>query len=75
MYSLGVSRPHVPPFIYLIPVQIVFFEMNYMFSTGSERIVVLENLRKPQIYFPSSWESHRSRQKQSTLLNIMVIAS
>ncbi|KAJ2913179.1 hypothetical protein MD484_g7237, partial [Candolleomyces efflorescens] len=48
MYSLG----------------IVFFEMNYQFSTGSERIAVLENLRKPGIFFPSSWEPHRTRQKE-----------
>jgi translation initiation factor 2-alpha kinase 4 len=49
MYSLG----------------IVFFEMNYRFSTGSERIAVLENLRKPGIFFPPSWEPHRTRQKES----------
>ena len=53
-----------------IACQIVFFEMNYMFSTGSERIVVLENLRKPEINFPPTWEAHRTRQKQSTLTDI-----
>ncbi|KAG6330107.1 hypothetical protein ID866_8983 [Astraeus odoratus] len=47
MYSLG----------------IVFFEMNYMFSTGSERIAVIEDLRKPEIYFPHDWDRHRTRQK------------
>ncbi|KAI6146889.1 kinase-like domain-containing protein [Pisolithus tinctorius] len=48
MYSLG----------------IVFFEMNYMFSTGSERIAVIEDLRKPEVYFPREWDQHRARQKQ-----------
>ncbi|KXN81004.1 Serine/threonine-protein kinase gcn2 [Leucoagaricus sp. SymC.cos] len=48
MYSLGV----------------VFFEMNYMFSTGSERIAVIEDLRKPGIFFPATWDPHRSRQRQ-----------
>ncbi|KAI5992946.1 kinase-like domain-containing protein [Pisolithus albus] len=48
MYSLG----------------IVFFEMNYMFSTGAERIVVIEDLRKPEVYFPREWDQHRTRQKQ-----------
>ncbi|KIJ97967.1 hypothetical protein K443DRAFT_104703 [Laccaria amethystina LaAM-08-1] len=47
MYSLG----------------IVFFEMNYMFSTGAERIVVLEDLRKPGVFFPHAWEAHRTRQR------------
>ncbi|TFK23737.1 other/PEK/GCN2 protein kinase [Coprinopsis marcescibilis] len=48
MYSLG----------------IVFFEMNYRFSTGSERIFVLEEIRKPGVIFPSSWDHHRTRQKE-----------
>ncbi|KIJ60152.1 hypothetical protein HYDPIDRAFT_139699 [Hydnomerulius pinastri MD-312] len=48
MYSLG----------------IVFFEMNYTFSTGAERIAVIEDLRKPEVYFPRDWEPHRTRQKQ-----------
>ncbi|OBZ78007.1 Serine/threonine-protein kinase gcn2 [Grifola frondosa] len=48
MYSLG----------------IVFFEMNYFFSTASERVVVLEDLRKPAIIFPSGWEPHRMKQRQ-----------
>ncbi|KAF8625130.1 hypothetical protein AX15_005537 [Amanita polypyramis BW_CC] len=48
MYSLG----------------IVFFEMNYKFTTGSERIAVIEDLRKPGIFFPPTWDSHRSRQRE-----------
>ncbi|KAG2126151.1 kinase-like domain-containing protein [Suillus cothurnatus] len=48
MYSLG----------------IVFFEMNFSFSTGAERIAVLEDLRKPEVYFPRDWNPHRSSQKQ-----------
>ncbi|KAF9267032.1 hypothetical protein L218DRAFT_920740 [Marasmius fiardii PR-910] len=48
MYSLG----------------IVFFEMNFTFLTASERIFVLEHLRKPDIIFPESWNSNLSRQRQ-----------
>lgn len=48
MYSLG----------------IVFFEMNYTFSTGSERIAVLENLRKSEILFPSDWDPLRTKQRE-----------
>ena len=45
--------------------QIVFFEMNYTFTTGAERIAVLEDIRKPAIYFPSDWDAHRTRQRES----------
>ncbi|KAJ6497813.1 kinase-like domain-containing protein [Mycena sanguinolenta] len=48
MYSLG----------------IVFFEMNYKFTTGSERIAVIEDLRQPLVIFPSSWDSLLTRQRQ-----------
>ncbi|KDQ25175.1 hypothetical protein PLEOSDRAFT_1066383 [Pleurotus ostreatus PC15] len=48
MYSLG----------------IVFFEMNFFFATGAERIAVIENIRKPEVIFPPSWDPHRIRQKQ-----------
>ncbi|KAF7974176.1 hypothetical protein HWV62_13309 [Athelia sp. TMB] len=48
MYSLGV----------------VFFEMNYSFTTGAERIAVIEDLRKPEVYFPMAWQPHLIRQKQ-----------
>ncbi|CAK5281348.1 unnamed protein product [Mycena citricolor] len=48
MYSLG----------------IVFFEMNYKFITGSERIAVIEGLRQPLILFPASWDARLTRQKQ-----------
>lgn len=51
MYSLG----------------IVFFEMNYFFNTGAERINVLENLRSPAIFFPEDWDPLRTRQQQSRL--------
>ena len=40
--------------------------MNYTFSTGAERIAVLDGIRKPGIYFPTDWEIRRSRQRQST---------
>lgn len=39
--------------------------MNYSFSTGAERIAVLEDLRKAEVYFPRDWDLQRSRQKQS----------
>ncbi|KAJ7186042.1 hypothetical protein C8R46DRAFT_937688 [Mycena filopes] len=48
MYSLG----------------IVFFEMNYKFSTGSERIAVIEDLRQPLVIFPASWDPLLTRQRQ-----------
>jgi eukaryotic translation initiation factor 2-alpha kinase 4 len=48
MYSLG----------------IVFFEMNFSFRTQSERIAVLEELRKPEVVFPDAWQG-RHQQKQS----------
>ncbi|TDL16229.1 Serine/threonine-protein kinase [Rickenella mellea] len=47
MYSLGV----------------VFFEMNFAFTTGAERIAVLENVRRPEISFPDSWDTKRIQQK------------
>lgn len=45
--------------------QIVFFEMNYSFSTGAERIRVIEDLRKPGIFFPPGWDPRRTRQRES----------
>jgi translation initiation factor 2-alpha kinase 4 len=45
--------------------QIVFFEMNYTFTTGAGRIAVLEDIRKPGIHFPSDWDAHRTRQRES----------
>ncbi|KAG6888787.1 hypothetical protein C0992_007517 [Termitomyces sp. T32_za158] len=47
---------------------IVFFEMNYMFSTGAERIAVIEDLRKPGIFFPSGWDPSRHRQRESEII-------
>ncbi|TFK64222.1 kinase-like protein [Pluteus cervinus] len=43
---------------------IVFFEMNYHFTTTSERIAVLEELRKPGIFFPANWPETRSKQRE-----------
>ncbi|KAH9956146.1 hypothetical protein BC827DRAFT_1139950 [Russula dissimulans] len=43
---------------------IVFFEMNYSFSTGAERIAVIEDLRKKDVVFPVDWDVHRTRQHQ-----------
>jgi translation initiation factor 2-alpha kinase 4 len=42
---------------------IVFFEMNFTFTTSSERIAVIEDLRRPQIYFPPEWDPQLSRQR------------
>ena len=70
MYSLGVRVSGLSLFELLLmcihaTFQIVFFEMNYAFTTGAERIAVLEDIRKPGIYFPSGWDAHRTRQKES----------
>ncbi|KAI5119391.1 hypothetical protein M0805_005934 [Coniferiporia weirii] len=43
---------------------VVYFEMNYMFRTASERIFVIENLRHPDIIFPSDWDAKRSHQRE-----------
>ena len=45
----------------------MFFEMNYTFSTGAERIAVIEDLRKPSIFFPPGWDPHRTRQRGGLL--------
>ena len=42
--------------------------MNYFFSTGAERIAVIEDLRKKGIIFPGDWAAHRTRQRQSKIL-------
>ena len=39
--------------------------MNYTFTTGAGRIAVLEDIRKPGIHFPSDWDAHRTRQRES----------
>ena len=41
--------------------------MNYFFSTGAERIAVIEDLRKKDIIFPDDWDAHRTRQRQSKI--------
>ncbi|KZS96040.1 Serine/threonine-protein kinase [Sistotremastrum niveocremeum HHB9708] len=58
----GGSRNHSKADLYSLG--IVFFEMNYKFSTGAERVFVIENLRTPDIIFPESWEPKRQRQKE-----------
>ncbi|KZT06721.1 Serine/threonine-protein kinase [Laetiporus sulphureus 93-53] len=60
--SRGGPRDHTKADMYSLG--IVFFEMNYMFTTGSERITVLEDLRKTGIFFPPSWDPNRARQRQ-----------
>ncbi|KAG8745969.1 hypothetical protein FRC10_006532 [Ceratobasidium sp. 414] len=43
---------------------IVFFELNFPFDTGSERVAVLLRLRQPSIEFPSTWPGSRHRQRK-----------
>ncbi len=43
----------------------MFFEMNYKFSTGAERIAVIEDIRRPEPIFPPDWDPQRVRQKDS----------
>lgn len=43
---------------------IVFFELNFPFATGSERVFVLTRLRLPTIEFPQSWPEERHRQRK-----------
>ncbi|GAA5903646.1 hypothetical protein JCM6882_003009 [Rhodosporidiobolus microsporus] len=40
MYSLGIT----------------FFEMWYPFGSGMERVKVLQDLRRPEIFFPPTWD-------------------
>jgi hypothetical protein len=44
--------------------------MNYVFSTGAERIAVIEFLRRKDIVFPADWDIHRTRQKQSMIFRL-----
>ncbi|KAG8705429.1 hypothetical protein FRC08_001676 [Ceratobasidium sp. 394] len=43
---------------------IVFFELNFPFDTGSERVAVLLRLRQPSIEFPSTWPESRHCQRK-----------
>ncbi|KAL1746128.1 hypothetical protein HDZ31DRAFT_81443 [Schizophyllum fasciatum] len=56
------SRNHSKADMYSLG--IVFFEMNYRFSTDSERIVTISRLRRPEIAFPNDWDPRRERQRQ-----------
>ena len=47
--------------------------MNFPFSTGAERIAVIEDLRKPGVYFPPSWPTHLERQKKSGPISLTCI--
>ena len=46
--------------------------MNYFFSTGAERIAVIEDLRKKDIVFPVDWDIHRTRQRQSKIFRLSI---
>ncbi|KAL1666492.1 hypothetical protein GGF50DRAFT_113198 [Schizophyllum commune] len=56
------SRNHSKADMYSLG--IVFFEMNFRFSTDSERIATISNLRRPEIVFPEDWDVRRERQRQ-----------
>ncbi|KAL4251194.1 non-specific serine/threonine protein kinase [Abortiporus biennis] len=60
--SRGGPRTHAKADMYSLG--IVFFEMNYSFTTGAERIAVIEGLRNTKIFFPPTWETRRNRQRQ-----------
>ena len=49
--------------------------MNYVFSTGAERIAVIEGLRRKDIVFPIDWDIHRTRQKHSTIFRLSTRSS
>lgn len=49
--------------------------MNYVFSTGAERIAVIEFLRRKDIVFPVDWDIHRTRQKQSMIFRLSTNSS
>ena len=49
--------------------------MNYVFSTGAERIAVIEVLRRKDIAFPDDWDTHRTRQKQSMISQLSTHSS
>ena len=42
-----------------------------MFNTESERIHVIEEMRKPDIIFPATWDAKRVRQKQSIYVPLL----
>lgn len=58
--------------IFLCAPQVVFFEMNYVFMTGAERIAVLEALRTCDIIFPDTWDQKRTRQKKSKVSGFLL---
>ncbi|KAF8527423.1 hypothetical protein BU17DRAFT_81573 [Hysterangium stoloniferum] len=70
--SSGSVRKHDHTKADMYSLGIVFFEMNFSFSTQSERIAVLENLRTPEIVFPTTWQG-RLRQRQSEGFVIIVL--
>lgn len=48
---------------------VIFFEMIYALSTGMERVVVLRNLRKPEIEFPEDFKLTNERSIVKSLLD------
>lgn len=42
----------------------MFFELNFVFATGSERVAVLQRLRLPSIEFPNTWPKPRHNQRK-----------
>jgi translation initiation factor 2-alpha kinase 4 len=75
LYSLGVSYDFPISCFALTLSKIVFFEMNYPFSTESERYVVIERLRSPQIIFPHDWNTQLANQRESMYMLSLLAAS
>jgi translation initiation factor 2-alpha kinase 4 len=46
--------------------------MNFVFSTGAERVAVLEKLRQNEDGFPPTWEAHRHRQRKSMSMLLLM---
>ncbi|KAG8734893.1 hypothetical protein FRC12_018300 [Ceratobasidium sp. 428] len=59
---MGRKRPYV--YTLYNSLGIVFFELNFPFATGSERVAVLQRLRLPTIEFPRAWPPSRHHQRK-----------
>ncbi|EDO18670.1 hypothetical protein Kpol_1055p25 [Vanderwaltozyma polyspora DSM 70294] len=55
MYSLG----------------IIFFEMVHPFSTGMERVMILKDLRSPEIKFPSGFDNSRLKTEKRIITMLL----
>ncbi|KAG9057226.1 hypothetical protein FS842_008151 [Serendipita sp. 407] len=62
----GKGRNHSKADMYSLG--IVFFEMNYPFKTGAERVAVLQQLRQPEIIFPNDFDRPAQKKIITSLL-------